>query len=106
MDTAVKLTETGGFLYNFLGIIFAITIGILFVIISYHFAYQDPIDQNKRNNKITITFLVFILFIVGITLIIGGIQYLILINSDVGYMVNTATGIGSVKNIVTNSFRG
>jgi len=105
MNAAIKITETGGYIYNLISILFIITIGIVLISVTYYLAYQDPIDTNKRSNKITITFLVFGLFIVGISCIIGGIQYSMLINSDVGYMINTATGIRGIKNIVTRPFR-
>lgn len=105
MEVAVKVTESGGYLFNMFGAVILIILGIVFIYVSYYYGYQDPIDPNKRTNKITITYFVFGFFIIGSLLLVGSIQRIMLINSDVGYMVNTATGIGGIKNIITGPFR-
>jgi len=105
MEAAAKVTEAGGYIFNLLGAIILIILGIVFIYISFYYGYQDPIDPNKRTNKFTITYFVFGFFIFGSILLVGSIQRVMLIHSDVGYMVNTATGIGGIKNIITGSFR-
>jgi hypothetical protein len=104
MEAVTKVTEIGGYLYNIIGSIIIIIVSIILLYFAHYFAYEDPVDPKKRNNKITITYIVFGLFMGFVILFISGVLHLILINSNVGYMVNTATGISGIKNMsgITN----